>query len=97
MEDLARVFKALSDETRLKIFFLLSRRTLCVNALVCQLEVSQPAVSQHLKILKEAGLVKAEKRGYWVHYSVNRDNLGWIRKRLLNIFEEKGIRSGNAE
>ena len=72
MQELTKVFKALSDSNRLKIFMLLSRRTLCVNALVRCLDISQPAVSQHLRILREAGLIKAEKRGYWMHYSANK-------------------------
>jgi len=73
MQELTKVFKALSDSNRLKIFILLSRRTLCVNALVRCLDISQPAVSQHLRILREAGLIKVEKRGYWMHYSANKE------------------------
>ena len=81
MEELSRVFKALSDSNRLEILILLSRRTLCVNALVKCLGVSQPAVSQHLRVLREAGLVNAERRGYWMHYSANKEKVEqFIRK-----------------
>lgn len=73
MQELTKVFKALSDSNRLKIFTLLSRRTLCVNALVRCLNISQPAVSQHLRVLREADLIKVEKRGYWMHYSANKE------------------------
>jgi len=82
---LTKVFKALSDSNRLKIFMLLSRRTLCVNALVRCLDISQPAVSQHLRILREAGLIKAEKRGYWIHYSANKKEGEQFIKKFNNL------------
>ncbi len=81
MEELTKAFKALSDSNRLKIFILLCQRTLCVNALVNCFGISQPAVSQHLRVLREAGLVNAEKRGYWMHYSANKEKVEqFIRK-----------------
>ena len=70
MESLARTFKALSSDVRLEILSLLAEGPLCVNALVARLDVSQPAVSQHLKVLENAGLVKGSKTGYRVHYSL---------------------------
>ena len=87
MEKLTKVFKALSDSNRLKIFMFLSRRTLCVNALVNCLGISQPAVSQHLKILREANLIKAEKKGYWVHYSANKEKIKQFVKEFNNLLE----------
>jgi len=73
--ELARIFKALSVEARIKIVELLKERALCVGALAARLEISQSAVSQHLRILRDAGLVLADKRGYWVHYRLNEDTL----------------------
>ncbi len=70
MERVVRIFKALSSDVRLEILSLLVEGPLCVNALVSRLNVSQPAVSQHLKILENAGLVKGSKIGYRVHYSL---------------------------
>jgi DNA-binding transcriptional ArsR family regulator len=70
MEQLVKVFKALSNNVRLEILSLLAEGPLCVNALVNQLNVSQPAVSQHLRILENAELVRGNKMGYWVHYSL---------------------------
>ena len=67
-----RVSKALADETRLKLFALLLDQDLCGKALANRLGVSEAAVSQHLKILKTAGLIAAEKRGYWTHYGIER-------------------------
>jgi ArsR family transcriptional regulator len=78
-EEQAAVFSALSDPTRLKLVKLLCRQrdpdALCVNALACLLGVTQSAVSQHLRILKAIGLVKGERRGYHIHYYVNRDKV----------------------
>jgi len=75
MEDTVKVLKALSNDTRLKIVQILSKQPLCVNALAYRLDMSQPAVSQHLKVLENAGLVKGNKHGYWVHYSLVTENL----------------------
>lgn len=69
------MFKALSDETRFKLVRLLLTRDLCVGALAHRLDISEAAVSQHLKQLPKAGLVKGEKRGYFTHYSVERGTL----------------------
>ena len=68
-------FKALADENRMLILRLLLRRSCCVRALSRQLDISEAAVSQHLKILREAGLVSGEKSGYFTHYTVNRATL----------------------
>ena len=75
METIVKIFKALSNDVRLEILSLLADGPLCVNVLVNRLDVSQPAVSQHLKILENAGLVKGSKMGYRVHYSLVPENL----------------------
>lgn len=71
----AAIFAALADPTRLQLFQLICNQqepeALCVNALVSLLGVSQSAVSQHLRVLKSAGLIKSDRRGYYVHYSVD--------------------------
>ena len=68
------VLKAISDETRLKIISYLSKDSFCGCELVEFLDMSQPAVSQHLKRLREAGVTKEEKRGKWVYYSLNKNH-----------------------
>jgi DNA-binding transcriptional ArsR family regulator len=88
MKDAVKIFKALSNDTRLKIIQLLSRQPLCVNALACSLSVSQPAVSQHLKVLENAGLVKGDKRGYWVHYELVHENLRECASFMQDLIEE---------
>ena len=67
--------KALADETRQKIMQLCCCQQLSVNEIVEALDVAQPTVSHHLKILKNAGLVTAERRGKQVLYSLNQEHL----------------------
>ena len=84
---IARIFKALSVDTRVQILQLLKEQVLCVGALAARLEVSSAAVSQHLRILRDADLVVPEKRGYYVHYRVNEETLEeWRRvaEKLLS-------------
>ena len=68
--DTVKVLKALSSEPRLEMLGLLKRRTLCVGAISAKLGMTQSAVSQHLRILREAGLVTSQKRANWMHYSI---------------------------
>lgn len=74
-EKLARIFGTLSSPARVRIVQLLSGDVLCVGALSRRLGVTPAAVSQHLRILRDAGLVVSEKRGYYVHYRLNRKTL----------------------
>ncbi len=80
MKELLSVFKALSDETRLRIVKLLENGELCVCHIVAAVDMSQSKISFHLKILKEAGLVKDWREGKWMHYRLNESDLF---KRLL--------------
>ncbi len=74
-KQMARIFKALSTPARVQIVTLLKDRNLCVNALAAHLKVSPAAVSQHLRILRDADLVVSEKRGNYVHYRINSKTL----------------------
>ena len=90
MKKLLATLKALADETRLKLVHLLLDQDLCGKALAQHLGISEAAVSQHLKMLREAGLVEGEKRGYWTHYVVDRQALGRISMALHDLsMEEK--------
>lgn len=80
--DQTLVLKAIADETRMKILSLLLRRGYCVRALARKLELSEGAVSQHLKVLRDAGLLTGEKKGYFMHYAVNRDVLHALAAEL---------------
>lgn len=77
---LARVFRALSVETRVRIVQLLKEHALCVNALAARLDVTPAAVSQHLRVLRDADLVMPDKRGYYVHYQINEKTLAAWKK-----------------
>jgi ArsR family transcriptional regulator len=68
MKDFIRVMKALSDPNRVKILKLLQQKTMCVCELQGAIQISQPSVSKHLKLLEEAGLVDYKKEGLWVNY-----------------------------
>jgi DNA-binding transcriptional ArsR family regulator len=82
------VLKALADNTRYEIIKLLLRREFCVRALSRRLGISEPAVSQHLKVLRSAHLVKGHKKGYFTHYSVDRGKLKELSNQLAELCEE---------
>lgn len=75
--DEARLFRALGDETRVQIVRLLARQDepLCVCHVEAAFNLSQPTISHHLKVLREAGLVTSERRGTWIYYRLNRERL----------------------
>ena len=69
------VLKALADDSRLKIVTLLIHHNFCVRALAKRLHLTEATVSQHIKVLREAGLLIGERKGYYMHYAVNRELL----------------------
>jgi len=86
MQDLLNIFKALSEETRLRILKLLEKGELCVCDIVAAMGMSQPKVSFHLNVLKEAGFLKDRKQGRWTHYRLD-DSDFFIRFLLLSVLE----------
>lgn len=84
--ELVRVFRALSAERRLEAIRCLSQRSLCVGALSARLGVTQGAVSQHLRILRDAGLVEADRRGYFIHYRVTPEAADRCRAAVEGLF-----------
>ena len=86
-KELARRLKVLSVGTRVRIVQLLKGRALCVGALAARLDVTQGAVSQHLRVMRDAGLVNDEKRGYYVHYRLNDDALAAWRGAIDNLLD----------
>ena len=85
MKKTAELFKILSVDKRIEIVELLKKEAMSVNVLADALGITQSAVSQHLRVLKGAGLVKDERQGYWIYYSLNRDVLEKCRQRLNRI------------
>ncbi|MBN1957546.1 MAG: winged helix-turn-helix transcriptional regulator [Desulfuromonadales bacterium] len=88
IEKAARAFKVLSVETRVRMIELLKRRSLCVNALAKILHITPAAVSQHLRVLRDADLVIADKQGYFVHYRVNEETLANWNLMAKGILEQ---------
>ena len=85
MKEAAELFKMLSVDKRIEIIELLKKEPMSVNALADNLGVTQSAASQHLRVLKAAGLVNDERQGYWIYYSLNRESLEQCRQRLNRI------------
>jgi DNA-binding transcriptional ArsR family regulator len=97
VEKLVEIFKALSDPTRLRLVKLLNDcqpgvckgGPLCVNALAHQLGVTQSAVSQHLRILRQAGLVRGARHGAFMHYALDPDGLEKYKAALRETLGEE--------
>jgi ArsR family transcriptional regulator len=87
LEKQAKIFKILSAEMRVRMIQLLKRRSLCVNALARNLDITPAAVSQHLRVLRDADVVVAEKKGYFVHYRINEKTLSTWNEMTKNLFE----------
>ncbi len=89
IERLSEDLGLLSNPIRLRLLAILLEREgwVCVCDLVKGLELKQPTVSHHLKLLKDAGLVEDEKRGIWTHYFVNRERLEVLKARIGSALE----------
>ena len=79
---LAEVFRILSSEARVTIIQSLKRPGLCVTELTSRLGISQEATSQHLRVLKNAGIVEFQKRGFHVYYSLHKANMAKLHKAV---------------
>ncbi len=88
MRDAVLVFKALGDRSRLRILKMLEQKCCCVCELTRVLRLAQPSVSRHLKILKDAGLVRDIRNGQWIDYELSREKLNVYAPRLLREVRE---------
>ena len=79
---IASMFKAVSDENRIRILELLRDEERCVCSILDEMRITQPTLSHHMKILCDAGIVKGRKEGKWMHYSISADGLGSVRNYL---------------
>ena len=73
--EISQILKAMSHPVRLQMVELLMQRRMCVRSLARHFEVSEPTLSVHLKVLKNAGLIVGEKKSYYMHYRVIRENI----------------------
>jgi len=83
--EVTKQLKAIADNTRFNILTLLLQHNYCVRALSKKLNLSESAISQHLKVLKEAGLLTGEKKGYYMHYDVNRELLHKLSAKIKEL------------
>jgi ArsR family transcriptional regulator len=83
-------FRALADPVRLEVLALIASRPvpICVCDIVARFELSQPTISHHLKVLREAGLVRSARRGKWAYYSVDPQGAAAARSALDTVFPE---------
>lgn len=90
MENLKRIadiYKTFSDPTRLKIIkLLMDNKYLCVNAITHRLTITQSAVSQHLRVLRQSGLVKSQRMSMNVHYRMDKEALKEFNKQVFTFF-----------
>ena len=86
MEKYVDMFKALSDETRLRIIILLSEKELCVCQIEAALDLPLGKVSRHLTVLKHAGLVNARRDGLWIYYSITKPK-NCLEEKMFSCFK----------
>ncbi len=88
---MALVFKALGDENRIRILKLLHSGEKCACKLLEEMNISQPTLSHHLKILCDAGIVNGRKEGKWMHYSICCEGAKNIRTMLKELLTADNI------
>ena len=91
MKDIVKIFKALSDESRIKILNIISNNNVCSKRIAREVEISEAAVSQHIKILKEAHLISGYKRGYHMIFQINPHALEILKNYLHSLSTQKEI------
>ncbi|SDM49313.1 ArsR/SmtB family transcription factor [Sediminibacillus halophilus] len=91
MEKAAMILKLLGDKTRLTMMKLLENHDCCVCEFVEIFQASQPSISQHLRKLRDVGIVKEERRGQWIFYSINQNSeyFPFVQQVLLQLPEQE--------
>ncbi len=88
MRSLLKAFKALSDETRVRILKLLLEQECCVCEVMQALDISQTRASRNLSLLQDAGFVKSRRDGLWVVYSIDKQGMEGYSRSLVDIIRE---------
>lgn len=88
MKKLVDFFRAMGEDTRVKIITMLLEEEMCICELIDELKLSQPAVSHHMKILKQAELVNDRREGKWTFYSINKEGFKNHVRNLEKSFIE---------
>jgi ArsR family transcriptional regulator len=94
--ELVAGFKALADPTRLEIFQLIAaqREPLCVCDVVDRFDFTQPTISHHLKVLREAGLISVSRRGVWAYYAAEPRGLALLRGAIEGLRPKPLVATG---
>ena len=90
-QEMVCIFKALSDENRIRILGLLQSGEKCACRLLEELNISQPTLSHHMKILCDAGIVAGRKEGKWIHYSICCGGVCRIRDLLKELLSAEHV------
>jgi len=96
MKDVVKIFKALSDPTRLRIMLLILRRELCVCELMYILEMEQSRVSHHMRVLRDAGIAEDVREGRWIVYRVPDEGRALLAGLFAGALRDRIERSGEA-
>ncbi len=95
-DELARAMKVLSSEQRLKILELLREGRLCAGAIARRLDSSPSSTSQHLRILRSAGMVKSRRCGNHIHYVLDRPAVSALAEAVGNVLRPGGEQAGSS-
>lgn len=87
MDDCFDLIRAISDPTRFTILGIILRHDLCAGAIARRMGITEAAVSQHIKVLKDVGLVRAVRCGHYMHYAVDRE----LIRRMSDMFSEMAV------
>lgn len=94
---IASMFKAFCDENRLQILQLLRDGERCACSILAEMQITQPTLSHHMKILCDSGVVVGRKEGKWMHYSISEDGLENVMNYLNEFMKIKKVGDGNCE
>lgn len=86
----AVVFKAFCDENRLQILQLLQSGEKCACCLLEEMQITQPTLSHHMKILCDSGIVVGRKEGKWIHYSISEEGVERAKNYFLQLTKNEG-------
>ena len=89
--EMVRIFKALSDENRIRILKLQHNGEKCACNLLEELDITQPTLSHHMKLLCSCGIVKSRKEGKWMYYRIDCDGVGTIRTLMQDLLVPENI------
>ena len=94
---IASMFKAFCDENRLQILDLLRGGERCACNILDEMQITQPTLSHHMKILCDSGVVVGRKEGKWMHYSISEDGLENVTKYLNELMKNTKMGDGTCE